>query len=110
MVINMIDWTHIANKFETNTKISELIESKLKHILEKVIHNYSLYTLSTTEKLLCKGLNFALAPKDLKFENYLLPFLLLFRNEYGSSDKNESLFHEKSKIKDVGLSLYKTYI
>ena len=31
MVINMIDWTHIANKFETNTKISELIESKLKH-------------------------------------------------------------------------------
>ena len=60
-VINLIDLTHIANKFETNTKISELIESKLKHILEKVIHNYSLYTLSTTEKLLCKGLNFALS-------------------------------------------------
>ena len=66
--------------------------------------------MSTSEKsLLCKGLNFALPAKDFKFENYLLPFELLFRNVYESSDKDESLLHLKSKIKDVGLSSYRVY-
>ena len=85
-------------------KISELMRSKLKHNPEEVIHNFYLYNLSTTEKSLCKGLNFALLPKDLKFENYLLPFELLFRNVYESSGKDKSLLHLKSKIKDVGFS------
>ena len=121
--INLIDWTHIANKFiESNIKacrkveqiqsykISELMGSKLKHNPEEVIHNFSSYNLSTSEKsLLCKGLNFALLPKDLKFENYLLPFELLFRNIYESGDKDESLLYLKSKIKDVGLSSYRVY-
>ena len=121
--INLIDWTHIAKKFiESNIKacrkveqiqsykISELMGSKLKHNPEEVIHNFSSHNLSTSEKsLLCKGLNFALLPKDLKFENYLLPFELLFRNIYESGDKDESLLHLKSKIKDVGLSSYRVY-
>lgn len=48
-------------------KISQLMVSKLKHNPE-VIHNFSWHNLSTIEKsLLCKGLNFALPPKDLKF-------------------------------------------
>ena len=94
------------NKYKV--KISELMRSKLKHNPEEVIHNFSSYNLSTTEKsLLCKGLNFALLPKDLKFENYLLPFELLFRNVYESSDKDKSLLHLKSKIKDVGFSSYR---
>ena len=51
-------------------KIFELMGSKLKHNSEEVIHSCSSYNLSTTEKsLLCKGLNFALPPKDLKFRN-----------------------------------------
>lgn len=51
-----------------NFKISQLMGSKLKHNPEEVIHNFSLYNLSTIEKsLLSKGLNFALPPKDLKF-------------------------------------------
>ena len=54
--------------------------SKLKHNPEEVIHNFS--------SLLGKGLNFALPPKDLKFENYVLPFEQLFRNVYESSDKD----------------------
>ena len=91
-------------------KISELMLSKLKHNPEEVIHNFSSYNLSTTEKsLLCKGLNFALPPKDLKFENYLLLFELLFGNVYESSDKDKPLLHRKSKIKDVGLSSYRVY-
>ena len=49
-------------------KISQLMGSKLKHNPEEVIHNFSSCNLSTMEKwLLCKGLNFALPPKDLKF-------------------------------------------
>ena len=60
-VINLIDWTHIANKFmESNFKvckkveqiqsykISQLMGSKLKHNLEEVVHNFSSYNLSTT--------------------------------------------------------------
>ena len=91
-------------------KISELMRSKLKHNPEDVIHNFSSYNLSTTEKsLLCKEINFALSPKDLKFENYLLPFKVLFRNAYDSSDKDESLLHLKSKIKNIGLTSYRVY-
>ena len=57
---------------------------------------------------LCKGLNFVLPPKNLKFENYLLPFEVLFRNIYESS-KDESLLYLTSKIKVVGLSSYRVF-
>ena len=50
---------------------------------------------------------FALPPKDLKFENYLLPFELLLRKVYESSDEDDSLLHLNSKIKDVRLSSYR---
>ena len=62
-VINLIDWTHIANKFmESNIKackkveqmqsykISKLMGSKLKHNPEEVIYNFSSCNLLTTEK------------------------------------------------------------
>ena len=66
------------------------------------------YQLSDAEKLLlCKGLNFSLPPEHLKFENYLLPFELLYRDVYDSDNKDESLLHLKSKIKDAGLSSYR---
>ena len=58
---------------------------------------------------MCKGLNFALPPKKLQFENYLLPFELLFRNIYDENQRNESILHLKSKIKDVGLSSFRLY-
>ena len=83
---------------------------KLQHDPKKVIHNFSSYQLSDTEKsLLCKGLNFSLSPKCLKFENYLLPFELLYPDVYDSDNKDESRLHLKSKIKDIGLTSYRTY-
>ena len=130
MVINLIDWTHISRMFlESNIKtikrvkefkitnysfkqitISELMGKKLQHDPKKVIHNFSSYQLSDTEKLLlCKGLNFSLSAKCLKFENYLLPFELLYRDVYDSDNKDEPRLHLKSKIKDVGLTSYRTY-
>ena len=51
--------------------------------------------------MLCKGLYFALALNNLKFENYLFPCELLFGNAYEKGDRNEFLLHLKSKIKDV---------
>ena len=102
----------VCRKFEQikSYMISELMGSKLKHNPEEVMHNFSTYNLPTSKKsLLCKEMNFALPPKDLKFENYLLLFELLFRNVYESSDKDESLLHLKSKIKDFGLSSYRVY-
>ena len=77
--------------------------SKQKHDPDKVIHNFSSYILSDIEKsILCKGLNFALPPRKLKFENYLLPFQLLFRNIYDENNTDDSFLHLKSKIKDLG--------
>ena len=82
MVKNLIDWRHIGRTFLENNirtikrvegiqnyKLSELMGKKLQHGPKKVIHN-------TEKLLLCKGLNFLLPPKRLKFENYLLPFEL----------------------------------
>ena len=81
-----------------NYKLSELM--KLQHDPKKVIHNFSSYQLSDTEKLLlCKGLTFSIPPKRLKFENYLLPFELLYRNAYDSDKKDKSHFHLKSEIR-----------
>ena len=83
---------------------------KLHHNPNKIIHNISSYQLSEIEmSLLCIGLNFALPPKKLKFENYLLPFELLSRNIYDENQRNESILHLKSKIKDVGLSSFRLY-
>ena len=112
MVRNLVDWTHISRTFlESNIKtikrvegiqnykLSELMGKKLQHDPKKVIHNFSLYQLSDTEKLLlCKGLNFSLPLKLLKVQNYLLPFELLYRDVYDSD-----------KIKDVGLSSCRIY-
>ena len=123
MVINLIDWTHLSRTFmESNVKtikrvegvqnykLSELMGKKIQQDPKKVIHNFSSYQLSDTEKLLlCKGLNFSLPAKRLKFENYLLQFELLYRGVYNRDNKAESLLHLKSKIKDVGLSSYRIY-
>ena len=122
-VMSFVDWIHVSNnliscnvktirKVENvqHYKLAELMGSKLHHNPNQIIHHFSSYQLSEIEKsLLCKGLNFALTPKKLKFENYLLPFELLFRNICDENQRNESILHLKSKIKDVGLSSFRLY-
>ena len=83
---------------------------KLQHDPKKVIHNFSSYNLSQKEtSLLLKGLNFSLPPKKLKFENYLLPFELLYRDVLQNDDNKDELLHLESKIKDIGLSSFRLY-
>ena len=93
-VVSYIDWNHIRNTITTgnekmvnkikvvqNYKLSELLGDELSHNPDDVIRNYSTYELSETEKsLLVKGLNFAVPPKKLKYQDYLLPFELLYRD------------------------------
>ena len=116
-VMGFVDWIHVLDNFIRcnienigKVKLSELMGSKLHHNPNKIIHHFSSYQLSEVEQsLLCKGLNFALPPKKLKFENYLLPFEFLFTNIYHENQRNESILHLKSKIKDVVLSSFRLY-
>ena len=58
-----------------------LQESKIENDPEKVIFNFSKYVLSDTEKkLLAKGLNFCLPPKQLKYADYMVHFELFYRD------------------------------
>ena len=122
--MNFIDWTHISRKFiesnikaikwvevVQNYKLSELIDTKLQHDPEKVIYNFSTNDLTQTEiLLLLKGLNFSLPLQNLKFENHLLPFELLYRDVINDERKDDdALMHLKIKIKDVGLSSFRLY-
>ena len=90
--LNLIDFAHVSTLFfGINDKILKskssvqqkkfyklLQESKTENDPEKVIFNFSKYVLSDIEKkLLAKGLNFCLPPKQLKYTNYLVRFELL---------------------------------
>ena len=89
-------------------KLAGLNGSKLQPDPSKVIHNISSYQLSNVKQpLLCKGLNFALRPLKLKFENHGLPFKLLVRDIFDKNGRNESLLHIQSKIKDIILSSFR---
>ena len=79
------------------------MDKKWQYDSKEVTHNFSFHQLSDTEKfLLCKVLNFSLLPKRLKFENYLLPFELLYWDVYDSDNKDESLLQLKSKKRMLG--------
>ena len=54
--------------------------------------------------------NFSLPPKSLKFDEYLLPWELLYRGIH-KDDKvnNENLVHLKAKLRDTSLSSYRAY-
>ena len=122
-VVSFIDWVHICNtitngnekmvkkvKVIQNYKLSELIGNELTHNPDDVIRNYSSYDLSEIEKsLLVRGLNFAVPPKKLKYQDYLLPFELLYRDIMKEEEVKESLLHLKTRLKDVGLSSFRLY-
>ena len=93
--LNLIDFAHVsALFFGINDKILKskssvqqkkfyklLQESKTENDPEKVIFNFSKYVLSDIEKkLLAKGLNFCLPPKQLKYADYLVHFELFYRD------------------------------
>ena len=84
--------------------------SKVSHDPDKIIFNYSSYTLLKSEKsLLCKGVNFVIPPDKLECSDYLLPLDLLYRDIKDSDLPNEKTNSLKAKIKDCALSSFKLY-
>ena len=106
--LNFIDFAHIRTHFfrihEKILKSKSLVQQKKFHKLlqesktesdpGKVFFNFSQYELSDIEKkLLAKGLNFCLPPKQPKFAYYLVHFELFYR-EFCNL---EILFNEENK-------------
>ena len=55
-------------------------------------------------------MNFFLPLQNLKFENHLLPFELLYRDVLDDEKKDDdALMHLKSKVKDISLSSFRFY-
>ena len=88
----MIDFAHVSTLFfGINDKIlkskslveqkkfyKRVHENKMENDPEKVVFNFSKCDLSDAEKkLLAKGFNFCLAPKQLNYADYLVHFILL---------------------------------
>ena len=93
-------------KFYKLTTDSSSFLSTTTHDPDKVIYNFSSYELSDTEKqLLCKGLKFAIPPKQLNYGDYLVPFELLFRDI-----KNDTLTENrdfvKTRLKNIAFSTF----
>ena len=77
---------------------------ELAHDPAYVIRNYSDHQPLEAEKsLLIRGLNFAVPPKKLKYQDFLLPFELLYRDIKNEEEVQESLIHLKSRLKDISL-------
>ena len=123
-LVSSLDWIHITHtidkgnrktsekvKYIQDLKLATLIGNLKCHDPQEVIYNYSDYILSPVEEqLLSKGLNFALPPKKLNYVDFLLPFEMLYCDVYKDEKiKREDLIHLKSKVKEIGLSFYRTY-
>ena len=62
-------------------KLSSFVREKVSHDPEKVIYSFSKHNLTEVEKsVLCKGLQFALLPRNLEYADYMVSFELLFRD------------------------------
>ena len=115
--LNLIDFAHVSTLFfGINDKILKskssvqqkkfyklLQERKIENDSEKFIFNFSKHVLSDTEKkLLVKGLNLCLPPKQLKYADYLVHFELFYRDIRNLEIlSNEDLDFVKTKTKET---------
>ena len=97
-------------EIKQNLKISKLLEGSVKHDPKNIIHNYSSHSLTDDqESLLLKGLNFALPPKTLKYEDYMLPYELCFRDISKADIIQEDLLFAKSDLRNIAYTSFKSY-
>ena len=93
-----------------NVKLTKLIEENIQHDPKQIIHNYSSHALTPDqEALLIRGLNFALPPKKLQYEDYMLPFELLYRDFHSLDKKEEELVFAKNELRHIAFSSFKMY-
>ena len=88
-----------------------LQESKTENDPEPVIFNFSMYVLSNIgKKLLVKGLNFCLPPKQPKYANYLVHFELFYKDISNLEIlSNDDLDFVKTETKETALSSFRQY-
>ena len=116
--LNLIDFAHVSSLFfGINDKIlkskSSFQQKKFYKLLQesKIENNPEKVILSDTEKkLLAKGLNFCLPPKQLKYADYLVHFELFYRDIRNLEImSNEDLDFVKTKTKETALSSFRQY-
>ena len=97
-------------------KLKNLLEISMKEVIndshdpDKVIFNFSSYELSDVEKsVLCKGLNFSVKPKFIKYSEFLRPFELQFRDVKQENFCSEDLSLMKARLRDTALSSYESF-
>ena len=122
-VLSYFDFLHVTSlflspnieamekvEFKQNVKLTRLLEEKIQHDPKQIIHNYSSHVLTPDqEALLMRGLNFALPPKKLHYEDYMLPFELLYRDFYSLDKKVEEIAFVKNELRHIAYSSYKMY-
>jgi hypothetical protein len=92
-----------------NTKLTRLIAENVHHDPKQIIHNFSSHELTEhQESVLMKGLNFATPPKKIKYEDFMLPFELLYR-DIDDIDKKEEVIFAKNELKHIAFSSFKTF-
>ena len=97
-------------ELKQNAKLAKLLAENTKHDPKQIIYNYSSFKLTQDhENLLIKGLNFALPPKKLKYEEYMLPFELLYRDFYSLDKKEEEVVFARNELRQIAFSSFKTY-
>ena len=123
--LNLIDFHHVLNlslmsnekeleriKFRHLTKLKNLIPyfswdsvATISHDPKKVIFNFSSHELTShEEKLLSKGLRFAIPPRQIDYSGYLTEFELLYRSTADLSMTSDDRERFKAKLKDTALS------
>ena len=95
--LKWIDFHHVCNIFLVGNdrsifkhqnihdkkfcKLSNSFVGDASHDPEQVVHNFSSHILTEAEKsVLCRGLQFALPPKTLKYADYMVSFELIYRD------------------------------
>ena len=82
--------------------------SKTIHDPNKLIFSFSSCRLNNHEKsLLCKGLNFAIPPRNITYSDYLLPLELLFRHVNSSNFSSFDKECVKNRLRDCAYPPFK---
>ena len=122
-VISYFDYLHIISLFldkntahlqdvelRQNLKFAKLLEENVTHDPKQIIHNFSSHVLTPSqESVLIKGLNFSIPPKRLKYENFMLPFELLYRDIKNLDKKEEEMIFAKNELRGIAFSSFKIY-
>ena len=66
--------------------------------------------MEVEKSVLCKGLQFALPPKNLEYPDYMVSFELLFRDINTTNLSNIQNETIKSKLRDIAFFLLLTHL